>query len=61
MTSLKLKKMDIYILLYHKKAPLSQRDGGKGCVNKFSVKPSSQYSYSFMSECEECRVQSMGP
>ena len=28
------------------------------CVNKFSVKPSSQYSYSFMSESEECRVKS---
>ena len=28
------------------------------CVNKFSVKPSTQYSYSFMSESEECRVQS---
>ena len=28
------------------------------CVNKFSVKPSSQYSCSFMSESEECRVKS---
>ena len=34
---------------------------GPVCVNKFSVNPSSQYRYSFMSESEECRVKSMGP
>ena len=29
---------------------------GPVCVKKFSVKPSSQYRYSFMSESEECRA-----
>ena len=29
---------------------------GPVCVNKFSINPSSQYRYSFMSESEKCRA-----